>query len=58
MLFPSLSENKQPLLTKREVKMVGYRPSSISARLKALKNRYEAEVHKHPKKNEANIQPS
>ena len=42
------------LLTKREVKIAGYWPSSFFC---VFMGRDEVEVHKHAKKNEANIQP-
>jgi len=37
------------LLTKREVKMTGYLPSSVFARLCRFPDRDEIEVHKHAK---------
>ena len=37
------------LLTKREVKMAGYWPSSVFARLCRFPDRDEIEVHKHAK---------
>ena len=48
------AHNTYGLLTKREVKMAGYWPSSFFC---VFMDRHEVEVHKHAKK-EANTQPS
>ena len=59
MFFSHPSDNKWWLLTMSEVKMAGYWPIK-SVYFCVFKDRYlyEAEDYEHPKKNEANIQPS
>ena len=47
--------NKYGLLTKCEVKMAGYWPSSFFC---VFMGRDGVEVHKHAKKNETDIKPS
>lgn len=51
LLLPFFGHKGYEALTKREVKLAGYRPTSIFALLCT-------EVNKNAKKNEANIHPS